>query len=74
MNIFKAIGRMFTLPKTVRESLADNPIASLAKSALENELAVLIPSTVSKYVGNPIAAQAITDALGHAVASTGIFE
>jgi hypothetical protein len=72
-NFFKGLARAFTIPKATRAKLAANPITPIVQGILATELQAAIVSTVNKNVNDPAAASAITDALGHAIGSTGIF-
>lgn len=73
-SFFKGLGRMFTIPRSVRQKLNANPLAPVVKTALANELSTVISTAVSNHVGDSEAAAAITAGIGHAVASTGIFD
>jgi hypothetical protein len=72
-NFLHGLARAFTIPKATRVKLAANPITPIVQGILASELTTVIESTVSKNVSDPAAASAITDALGHAIGSTGIF-
>jgi hypothetical protein len=73
MNFFKTIGRMFTIPRSVRNQIDANPIALEVQAALKQELDTVITSTVASHVSDPYFATVVSSAIGHAIDSTGIF-
>ena len=73
MNIFQSIGRMFTLPASVRKQIDANPLKTVVQSALKTELGAAIEGAVDKNVTDPTLNDLVKQALGHAVESTGIF-
>lgn len=73
-SFLKGLARMFTIPAVVRAKLKANPLAPVVKTTLANELSSVISSTVSQHVIDPEQAAVVTTALGHVLASTGIFD
>ena len=73
MNLFKTIGRMFTLPANVRKQIDANPLKPVVQAVLKNELGAAITGAVDKSVTDPTLNGLLKQALGHAVESTGIF-
>lgn len=73
-SFWKGLARAFTVPRAVRAKLNANPITAVAKAALKQELGNVIVSTVGKNVSDPAAASAISEALGHVIGKTGIFD
>ena len=73
MNIFQTIGRMFTLPASVRKQIDTNPLKPVVQTVLKSELGAAIETAVDHNVTDPTLNGLVKQALGHAVESTGIF-
>ena len=73
MDFFKGIGRMFTIPRSVRKQIDSNPVTPVVQAVLKQEIGTVISTAVDNNVADQDAANAIKLAIGHAVEGTGIF-
>jgi len=71
-NIFKGIGRAFTVPRAVRKQLDSNQVVQGVKGALLPGLLNDLADGIDSRVSNPEAAALIKAELGHLIQSSGI--
>jgi hypothetical protein len=67
MNIFKSIGRMFTVPRKVRNQIDSNPLVQALLPSILNEGVSLISSQVDKSITDPAANMAVKEAVAAAI-------
>ena len=72
MDIFKAIGRMFTVPSKVRKQLDSNPAVQAAKANLAPALTEGLATTIDQNVADPTANALIKLELAHLIQASGI--
>ena len=73
-NFLHGLARMFTVPRAVRNQLADNPLAPAIKTILADEMSVAVSSAVANRLTDPTQAAAVNAAIGHAIDMTGVFK
>lgn len=71
-RIFKAIGRMFTVPRAQRAKFDANPEVQAVKPLLVGGLASAIAGAVDQHVSDPTANELIKAELGHLLQSSGL--
>ena len=72
MNIFKAIGRMFTVPRATRNALNANPVVQASKAVLLPAVISSLAATVDANISDPTAAALVKAELGSLIQSSGI--
>lgn len=73
MNAFlKGIGRMFTVPKSVRAELDANPEVQVVKAAVLPAAIEALSGAIDQKVSDPTANALIKAEIGHLLQSSGI--
>lgn len=72
MNIFKAIGRMFTVPKKVRQELDANQAVQEVKAVALPAAIEAVAGSIDQTVSDPTANALIKAELAHLLQSSGI--
>lgn len=72
MDIFKAIGRMFTVPKKIRQQLDSNQAVQAVKATVAPVLIQDLADSIDRNVSDPTANSLIKAELVHLLQSSGI--
>lgn len=73
-NLLHGLARALTVPKAVRAQIDANPLTSLAKSALESDLAAAVAGAIDKHISDPALADAAKREAGALLSATGLLK